>query len=216
MKKLGLAALCLFAAVDTTRAASIVSGSVLFDSAPAGIFGGWTINFSSTDPAYKLNSVVISLGGANLFLDTQLPAPGATLWQDFNITGGGAPTGFTSISPGTTAARDGATSYTLNFSNFTSGKTFSYQLDVDNCNDLLSLSCSIVNGSEFAGATATFNFGGPDAGSFSRTAAFAAVPGGTDFDAQASFRAEVPEPTTWTLIGSALAGIGLIRRKRQA
>lgn len=214
MKKVWLAALCLFAAADTTRAAA-VSGSIIFDSDPAGIFGTWTINYNSTDPDFKLSSVAINVGASGLFLDTQLGNPGATLPFDFTIVSGEGATGFTSISPATAGGREGATSYTLNFNDFGTGESFSYILDVDECNGALNLPCSVVNGSEFAGVTAVLSVTAPGHPVHQFAATFVdRTSTGTPNDAIATFQGEVPEPGTWALIGSALAGVGLLRRRR--
>ena len=213
MKNTKIAALCLFGAVSSASASSSVSGTALYQG---GVFGDWTIGFTSSDPGFKLNSVNINLAPAGLFLDTTLAPPGATLPAPFVPTSGVVSTGFTSITPGTAAAQNGATAYTLNFSSFDSGDSFGYSVDVDQCSGVLNVPCSIVTGAEFAGATITFNFG-TASDSYSQTVAFAnLLSTGNDFDAAASFRSEVPEPATWAMLGTALTAIGLLRRKRQA
>ena len=224
MKKIWLAA-CLLAAGSSLQAA-FVTGTAVYDSSAAipaldGAFGSWTVNFTTTDPAFKLTSVNFNVGVTNLFLDTtfQLVSPGALLNLDFsNLSGGGA-TGFTSISPATAALRDGATTFTLNFSDFGNAETFGFDLDVDECNNSLnpatSLGCSLVSGAEFAGATITFNFTAPGHPAYAVTAAFAdRASTNTQWDAIASFQSTVPEPSTYAMLGSALAAAGLLRRKR--
>ncbi len=158
MKNIKIAALCLFGAVGSASASSVVTGSALYQG---GVFGDWTIGFTSTDPSFKLNSVNINLAPAGLFLDTTLAAPGATFPAPFVPTSGVASTGFTSITPGTAAAQNGATAYTLNFSSFDSGDSFGYSVDVDQCSGALNVPCSIVTGAEFTGATISFNFSSP-------------------------------------------------------
>ena len=216
MKKILLPAICLFAAANTIQASSAVTGSALFDSGPFGFFGAWTINFTSTDPAFKLASVNFNMSPTSVFLDTTLAAPGALLSADFLPISGGAATGYSSITPNTAGLRNGATAYTLNFNDFGTGESFRYELDVDKCSSQ-TFTCSTVNGADIAGASVTFNFGAFGQ-AYSKTVAFTdnTATSRNDFDAIASMSAEVPEPGTWGLVGSTLVGLGLLRRKRQA
>jgi hypothetical protein len=217
MRKISLAALCLFAAVPSSWATA-VGGSVEFDSQPLGIFGTWTVNFNTADPAIKLTSVNINFGASGFFIDTTFAAPGALLPFDFTQVSGGAATGFSSISPAAGAPLNGATAFTLNFNDFGNGESFSFILDADQC-AAQSFDCSTVTGAELgqAGVVATFTFGGPGYGSYTRTATFVnRTSANNEFDAVADFSADVPEPSTWVMIGTALAGLGLRRRKHHA
>jgi PEP-CTERM motif len=199
MKNLCLAALCLFAAADSSRAA-LVSGSMLFDN------DSWKINFQSNNPAMRLTSVTVNLVSP-LFLD-----------PTFNHLTGALATGFSSINPSTAGGRDGATTFTLNFSDFGSGEAFGFDMGVDRC-----------AGQQFAGSTATFHFGAAGGPSYSTLATFvdqtfrhredcntalASFSGNTNnsFDVAA----DTPEPGTWAMVGTALAGLGMYRRKRQS
>ena len=175
-----------------------------------------SVTFSSGDPTVRLTSVIFDLAPTGVFLDTNLlTAPGAALALDLSLVTGAATTGFTSLStPGT---RDGATSYTLAFTDFAPGESFGYEMDVDECsiNDILdplgSLDCSLVNGAEFAGAKVTFVFdmGSGTATFVDRTSTF------QHWDAIATFSGDIPEPTTWTMLGSALAAAAVLRLRRR-
>jgi hypothetical protein len=214
MRNLFLAA-ALFAA---TSQAATVAGSVEFDAgASLGVFGRWTINWSSTD-GIKLDSVAINLATSSSFLDTTIAAPGALLWLDFSGLSGSGATSFSSITPGSAGTRNGATNFALTFNDFGTGESFSFDMDIDQCGNGLAgqnLTCSLTNGTDVAGATAAFSFSGPGGyGAGSRTATFADIGStGNPFDAAASFRAEVPEPGTYAMLGSALAALGVLRRK---
>jgi hypothetical protein len=224
MRQFSLAALCLLAAVESSWATA-VSGSVGFNSQPFGTVGGWTVNFNTGDPAIKLTSVGINFGASGFFIDTATGGFGAPeLFGSFPFS----PSFLDSLATGFSGPinqPDGATAFTLNFNDFGSGKSFSFGVDVDQCSQFPGqtlgqvIDCSTVTGAELggSGAFATFTFGGPGYGSYTRTATFVDLPlTGNPFDAIASFSADVPEPSTWVMIGTALAGLGLRRRKRQA
>lgn len=218
MRKLWLA-VCLISVSPGLKATSI-TGSAIFDSDSIvpGVFGQWTINYTSTDPAFRLSSVTFNLAPAGLFLDTtfQLISPGALANLDFTPISGGAATGFSSITPSTDNARDGATSFTLNFNDFNSGESFRFEMDVDQCSNSLdpavSLNCSLVSGAEFAGATATFVFSSIN-GSYTRTGTFAEILS-TNQPWDASTSVDAPEPATFVMLAPMLIAAAARLRRR--
>jgi len=113
----------------------------------------------------KLTSLTIDLAPTGVFLDTDFfTGPGAALSLDISLITGAGATGFTGLT--TPGRRDGATTFTLAFSDFGHGESFGFETDVDECsNDFSSaaatLACSLVNGAEFAGAKVSFVFTGP-------------------------------------------------------
>jgi hypothetical protein len=144
----------LMVGVLLPAAAATVSGSVSFSG---GVLGSWSIGFASDSPTLELKQAAIQLP-AGFGFDTQLGGFGYLAAQDFAKTGGGATA---SLTPATTAARDGATLLILDFTGFTaSSGPFLFNLDVDgtavlqplqNCGVYPALSaqriaCNIQNG----------------------------------------------------------------------
>ena len=112
---------------------------------------------------------------------------------------------------------DGATAFTLLFSDFDAGETFSFDLDMDTpCGNILcQLPGAITTGSEFAGTTITGVFGGDGylttslQGQFAQTGALTAS---AAIDGSAP---EVPEPGTMGLLGLSFSAFGCITRWRK-
>ncbi len=177
-------------------------------------------------PNVQLQGVTITLPPSYLF-DTTSAAPGSLVWQDFSPTGGtGVLTGLTSVSPGTASGRNGATSLALTFSNFFPGTSpFTFNIDVDGtppggCTGILAFLCvvaqtldaSLTNGSEIAGTLISLQFGGQGYDPVVLSATLANMGGD---NASGSFNGTiVPEPATFAMLGSAMAGLWLLRRRK--
>lgn len=222
----------LFMGSATYAATITVSGVSTFDSRPAGVLGDWTHTYDLGSPDVQIQKIKIILN-SSLFFDTASGAPGFLTFQDVGTISDGG-TGFTAFSA-SGSGLDGGTSLTLTFSGFNPGETYTHTGDVDqnqtllNCNGLSGVALgicvatnvarttdgSLVSGSEFAGSTIEVTLGGASVaapvtltGTFQRQSANVAT---------AAWRGTVntvPEPATWMLSGSLLAGLAWIRRRR--
>jgi hypothetical protein len=216
-----LAIICAFFLSGPISAATI-GGSVTFTG---GVYSSWNINFNSSMPNVQLNSATITLP-SGYFWDTTAAAPGSLTWQAFAATGGtAASTGLNSVTPSTAAAQNGANSLTLGFSDFFAGETFSFDIDVDStppggCSGLLAFLCvaaqaldaSVVDGNEIAGTLISLTFSGQGYDPVVLTTTLTSW--GGNF-AGGSFEGTiVPEPSTFALLGSAAAGLWLLRRRK--
>jgi hypothetical protein len=194
-----------------------------------GANGTFAISLADGSSGPSLASVTIDLA-PGLFFDTASGGPGYLTWLDLTPLTGGAATGYTGSTPNTAAVRDGATSLTLNFSNFTPGKTFTFLIDVDQTVTVptcptLTLTClasqvaartngSIVDLNEFAGTQAIFQFAGVDIVPTSLPLTFTGGSGLTQAQMFAAIIDAVPEPSTYAMIGTGLAVLGLRLRRR--
>jgi len=228
--RISVKSLVCFAALSvcsTLFAASIpVSGSMNF---LGGANGTFAISLADGPTGPSLSSVTINLA-PGLFFDTASGGPGYLTWLDLTPLTGGAATGYSGSTPNTAAGRDGATSLTLNFTNFTPGKTFTFLVDVDQTVTVPScptptLAClasqvaartngSIVDLNEFAGSQATFHFTGVDIVPISLPLTFTGGSGLVQAQAFATIIDAVPEPSTYAMIGAGLAFLGLRLRRR--
>lgn len=194
-----------------------VAGSLSF---VGGVAGTFAISFDSGPAGPTLDQVTINLA-PGLFFDTTSAAPGYLTWLDLTPVSGAASTGYSGASPSSAAGLNGAASLTLNFTNFTPGKVFSFLIDVDEtvtlpacspaplCQAAAILDGSVVNASEFAGTTATFVFNGVDIVPSSVPMTFT---GGTGLAHTQNFAAaidQVPEPSTYLMLGSGLLLLAL-------
>ena len=225
---------CLVSALPC--AATPITGFATFDSTPLGIFGNWTIQLTSGDPAVQITEVKITLNSNTLFDSVAggFGFPNGNTFEGFNsLLGTGGLVGLVGNNAVNNPA-DGTGTLDLHFSNFTSSTGFfAFGADVDknnplaNCSGLrplLALACnlgngiiatanSLVFGGEFAGAQIQVFLGGPGVIPTSTTATFTQTGATTD---EADFAADaivVPEPATvWTL-GAGLALVAFFGRR---
>ena len=189
-----------------------------------GIFGTFQITFTSDIAGAQLTGVDFDLStgtgggpGLGLFLDPTGAAPGYLTNQNLSPIAGAAATGFL----GGSGITDGSTAFALGFSDFTSGETFTFLLDVDHyvvlntcpsspiaaviacniANGLIRTNGSLVNADEYAGTGVTFHFLTPNGPrSFS-----------SDYSPNepigevANTVYDTPEPGSWALMGSGIA-----------
>lgn len=198
-----------------------LGANVLFTG---GVFGNFNITNTSA-PGAEIAQVKINLvnkspsAPGQLFFDPTFAAPGALLPLPFAPLFGAGATGFATVSGDT----DGSTTLTLTFTDFDPGEVFNFELDVDHTlpagAGFLGANIanrSLVDGSEFAGSTVEILFKGPQIYDTTVTGTF--VNQGPIF-ALAQVRGEaeiIPEPSSLLLLGSALGGLTLWRRRRMA
>lgn len=228
-----LVAVSLAASAGIGSAALIpVSGTSTFSSAPAGILGSWTHIYSIGDPDIFLTSLTITLN-PNLFFDTSSAAPGYATDQDVATTSIGG-TGFINFSA-TGATLNGGNTVTLYFTDFNPGESYSHAGDVDEyvtlldcsglgigqaiacgiANALLTADGSLVDGAEFAGSTIQVTLNGPKlAGPLVLNATFVDDGGNSATATWSGFASEVPEPSTYALVGAGLIGLLTVARRR--
>lgn len=176
-----------------------------------GVFGSFNLNYTAGASGLKLQQVTIDLKSP-LFADPTFSAPGALLPLSFSGVSGAAQTGFT----GASGIFDGATSFTLFFTDFDAGETFNFNLDIDGpCGHVSCVgSASLTTGAEFAGTKLTGLFGGTG---YQNTALEALYSESGPFKATANVRGDieaVPEPETYFLLSGGLGALALVRRKR--
>lgn len=228
LKRIALLGLLVTGAM-TVQAATI-NGSVTFAAQTGGVFGNWSISFSSSDPVLELRSARFTLPAGYGF-DTQNGGFGVPASQDFEA---GSSLVGTTLTPGTTGGRDGANQLRIDFSGFTADKgPFLYNLDVDeplqslevcqpspagdSCNQKngeLTLAAAVVKGAEIQGTSVFLTFGGPG---YSNAVVQTDLKEIAELAADGSFAGTavpVPEPSTYVLMGLGLAGFGLLRRRR--
>lgn len=123
-------------------------------------------------------------------------------------------------SPAEGGVADGATSITFLFSDFNVGERYAWTIDVDEAVD-----ASFISGSEFAGSTLALTFAGPGYLTTTLTGTYVygfhscglfPLFGGCVSVSGDVPEALVPEPSTLFLLGSGLAGLGFIRRRKRA
>jgi hypothetical protein len=175
-----------------------------------GVFGAFNLSYTSGAAGLKLQQVTVALQSP-LFLDSTFASPGSLLPLPFFAASGAAETGFTGVS----GVSDGATSFTLSFSDFDAGESFGFNLDVDSpCGNLLCrIEGSLTSGAEFAGTKLTALFGGSGyksgqfEGLYTRVNAVSAI-ASVNGDVE-----PVPEPGTCALLGGGLLMFVVARRK---
>jgi hypothetical protein len=195
-------------------ASTLQAAPVAVDSQfTGGVFGAFNLNYTSGAAGLKLQEVTIDLKSP-LFADPTFSGPGALLPLPFSGISGAAATGFA----GVTGIFDGATSFTLLFTDFDAGESFNFNLDVDTpCGNILCLvPASLTTGSEFAGTKLTGTFGGSGYQSRALEALYTASGPITATSQMRGDVEAVPEPGTHALLSGGLIALTIVRRKRSA
>jgi len=162
--------------------ATPVTAFVTYDSTPLGIFGDWSIHFTSGDPSVQITEVKITLN-SKLFFDSAAGAsasPRATYSCLRQYRRNAALVGLVGNNAANNPA-DGGKVLDLHFTNFTvAAGVFNFNLDVDKDNPLnncahlgilATIACnaanvviatgnSLVSGSDFNGSQVEIFFGG--------------------------------------------------------
>ena len=177
----------------------------------AGVFGSFNLNYTSGAAGLKLQQVTIDLKSP-LFADPTFSGPGGLLPLPFSGISGAAATGFAGVS----GIFDGATSFTLLFTDFDAGESFNFNLDVDAlCGNFLCLiPASLTTGSEFAGSKLTGTFGGSGYEGSALKALYTETGPITATALMTGDVEAVPEPGTYALLSGGLIALAMARRKR--
>ena len=227
MKLLGALLTVLTTAV-LPATATPVTAFVTYDSTPLGIFGDWSIHFTSGDPSVQITEVKITLN-STLFFDSAAGGfgfPTGNIFLPFTSTSGAAAlVGLVGNNAANNPA-DGGKVLDLHFTNFTvAASVFNFSLDVDkdnplhNCahlgilativcnaaNVVIATDNSLVSGSDFNGSQVEIFFGGgPAVTPTSITSTFSQTGFNQDQANLAANVTVVPEPSSIILLSAAL------------